>query len=240
MNAVAESAAAADRLVIRQLGVQPYEPVWRAMQQFTETRSENTADELWVLQHPAVFTQGQAGKAEHLLAPGDIPVIQIDRGGQVTYHGPGQLVIYLLINVRRAAVGVRELVSLIEAAIIDTLASFKVTAEARADAPGVYVGDAKIAQLGLRIRHGCSYHGLSLNVSMDLSPFSRINPCGYAGLAVTQLIDLVDEDDESSLMMTVEKLLLQGIIERLQSYSWVDVKRELPDLPGGESQADTY
>lgn len=239
MNAVAESAAA-DRLVIRQLGVQPYEPVWRAMQQFTETRGEDTADELWVLQHPAVFTQGQAGKAEHLLAPGDIPVIQIDRGGQVTYHGPGQLVIYLLINVRRAAVGVRELVSLIEAAIIDTLASFKVTAEARADAPGVYVGDAKIAQLGLRIRHGCSYHGLSLNVAMDLSPFSRINPCGYAGLAVTQLIDLVDEDDESSLMMTVEKLLLQGIIERLQSYSWVDVKRELPDLPGGESQAETY
>lgn len=240
MNAVAESAAAADRLVIRQLGVQPYEPVWRAMQQFTETRGEDTADELWVLQHPAVFTQGQAGKAEHLLAPGDIPVIQIDRGGQVTYHGPGQLVIYLLVNVRRAAVGVRELVSLIEAAIIDTLASFKVTAEARADAPGVYVGDAKIAQLGLRIRHGCSYHGLSLNVAMDLSPFSRINPCGYAGLAVTQLIDLVDEDDESSLMMTVEKLLLQGIIERLQSYSWVDVKRELPDLPGGESQAETY
>jgi lipoyl(octanoyl) transferase len=239
VNAVAESAAA-DRLVIRQLGVQPYEPVWRAMQQFTETRGEDTADELWVLQHPAVFTQGQAGKAEHLLAPGDIPVIQIDRGGQVTYHGPGQLVIYLLINVRRAAVGVRELVSLIEAAIIDTLASFKVTAEARADAPGVYVGDAKIAQLGLRIRHGCSYHGLSLNVAMDLSPFSRINPCGYAGLAVTQLIDLVDEDDESSLMMTVEKLLLQGIIERLQSYSWVDVKRELPDLPGGESQAETY
>lgn len=239
MNAVAESAAA-DRLVIRQLGVQPYEPVWRAMQQFTETRGEDTADELWVLQHPAVFTQGQAGKAEHLLAPGDIPVIQIDRGGQVTYHGPGQLVIYLLVNVRRAAVGVRELVSLIEAAIIDTLASFKVTAEARADAPGVYVGDAKIAQLGLRIRHGCSYHGLSLNVAMDLSPFSRINPCGYAGLAVTQLIDLVDEDDESSLMMTVEKLLLQGIIERLQSYSWVDVKRELPDLPGGESQAETY
>lgn len=238
MSAVATSASSAQRLVIRQLGVQPYEPVWRAMQHFTETRTDDTADELWVLQHPPVFTQGQAGKAEHLLAPGDIPVIQIDRGGQVTYHGPGQLVIYLLINVRRASVGVRELVSLIEAAIIDTLASFKIDAEARADAPGVYVGEAKIAQLGLRIRQGCSYHGLSLNVAMDLSPFSRINPCGYAGLAVTQLIDLVDEDDESSLMMTVEKLLLQGIIERLQSYSWVDVKRELPELPGDQSQAD--
>ena len=238
MNDLAASADAADRLVIRQLGVQPYEPVWRAMQHFTETRTEAIADELWVLQHPSVFTQGQAGKAEHLLAPGDIPVIQIDRGGQVTYHGPGQLVIYLLINVRRASVGVRELVSLIEAAIIDTLASFKIEAAARADAPGVYVGDAKIAQLGLRIRRGCSYHGLSLNVAMDLSPFSRINPCGYAGLAVTQLIDLVAEDDEQSLMMTVEKLLLQGIIERLQSYSWVDVKRELPDIPGQADQQE--
>ncbi|WP_229694687.1 lipoyl(octanoyl) transferase LipB [Pseudohongiella nitratireducens] len=202
------------------------------MQHLTETRSDEIADELWVLQHPPVFTQGQAGKAEHLLAPGDIPVIQIDRGGQVTYHGPGQLVIYLLINVRRASVGVRELVSLIEAAIIDTLASFKIEAAARPDAPGVYVGDAKIAQLGLRIRRGCSYHGLSLNVAMDLSPFSRINPCGYAGLAVTQLIDLVAEDDEQSLMVTVEKLLLQGIIERLQPYSWVDVKHELPESPG--------
>lgn len=238
MNDLAVSADAADRLVIRQLGVQPYEPVWRAMQHFTETRTEATADELWVLQHPSVFTQGQAGKAEHLLAPGDIPVIQIDRGGQVTYHGPGQLVIYLLINVRRASVGVRDLVSLIEAAIIDTLASFKIEAAARADAPGVYVGDAKIAQLGLRIRRGCSYHGLSLNVAMDLSPFSRINPCGYAGLAVTQLIDLVAEDDEQALMMTVEKLLLQGIIERLQSYSWVDVKRELPDIPGQADQQE--
>lgn len=238
MNDLAASADAADRLVIRQLGIQPYEPVWRAMQHFTETRTDATADELWVLQHPSVFTQGQAGKAEHLLAPGDIPVIQIDRGGQVTYHGPGQLVIYLLINVRRASVGVRDLVSLIEAAIIDTLASFKIAAAARADAPGVYVGDAKIAQLGLRIRRGCSYHGLSLNVAMDLSPFSRINPCGYAGLAVTQLIDLVAEDDEQSLMMTVEKLLLQGIIERLQSYSWVDVKRELPDIPGQADQQE--
>ncbi|GFZ81290.1 octanoyltransferase [Pseudohongiella nitratireducens] len=232
MNEVAAPAGTAQRLVIRQLGLQPYEPVWRAMQHLTETRSDEIADELWVLQHPPVFTQGQAGKAEHLLAPGDIPVIQIDRGGQVTYHGPGQLVIYLLINVRRASVGVRELVSLIEAAIIDTLASFKIEAAARPDAPGVYVGDAKIAQLGLRIRRGCSYHGLSLNVAMDLSPFSRINPCGYAGLAVTQLIDLVAEDDEQSLMVTVEKLLLQGIIERLQPYSWVDVKHELPESPG--------
>ena len=178
-------------LGVRELGVQAYEPVWHAMQDFTNQRTADTADELWLVQHPPVFTQGQAGKAEHLLVPGDIPVVQSDRGGQVTYHGPGQLVAYLLLDVRRLGFGVRELVSRIEQSLIDLLASYGVSAEARADAPGVYVNGAKIASLGLRIRRGCSFHGLALNVDMDLQPFQRINPCGYAGLAMTQLADHV-------------------------------------------------
>ena len=178
-------------LGVRELGVQAYEPVWHAMQDFTNQRTADTADELWLVQHPPVFTQGQAGKAEHLLLPGDIPVVQVDRGGQVTYHGPGQLVAYPLVDVRRLGLGVRELVSRIEQSLIDLLASYGVSAEARADAPGVYVDGAKIASLGLRIRRGCSFHGLALNVDMDLQPFQRINPCGYAGLAMTQLTDHV-------------------------------------------------
>ena len=178
-------------LGVRELGVQVYEPVWHAMQDFTNQRTADTADELWLVQHPPVFTQGQAGKAEHLLLPGDIPVVQVDRGGQVTYHGPGQLVAYPLVDVRRLGLGVRELVSRIEQSLIDLLASYGVRAEARADAPGVYVNGAKIASLGLRIRRGCSFHGLALNVDMDLQPFQRINPCGYAGLAMTQLADHV-------------------------------------------------
>ena len=172
-------------LGVRELGVQAYEPVWHAMQDFTNQRTADTADELWLVQHPPVFTQGQAGKAEHLLLPGDIPVVQVDRGGQVTYHGPGQLVAYPLVDVRRLGLGVRELVSRIEQSLIDLLASYGVSAEARADAPGVYVNGAKIASLGLRIRRGCSFHGLALNVDMDLQPFQRINQCGYAGLAMT-------------------------------------------------------
>ena len=178
-------------LGVRELGLQAYEPVWHAMQDFTNQRTADTADELWLVQHPPVFTQGQAGKAEHLLLPGDIPVVQVDRGGQVTYHGPGQLVAYPLVDVRRLGLGVRELVSRIEQSLIDLLASYGVSAEARADAPGVYVNGAKIASLGLRIRRGCSFHGLALNVDMDLQPFQRINPCGYAGLAMTQLTDHV-------------------------------------------------
>lgn len=178
-------------LGVRALGLQAYEPVWHAMQDFTNQRTADTADELWLVQHPPVFTQGQAGKAEHLLLPGDIPVVQVDRGGQVTYHGPGQLVAYPLVDVRRLGLGVRELVSRIEQSLIDLLASYGVSAEARADAPGVYVNGAKIASLGLRIRHGRSFHGLALNVDMDLQPFQRINPCGYAGLAMTQLTDHV-------------------------------------------------
>ncbi|RJG12117.1 lipoyl(octanoyl) transferase LipB [Pseudomonas cavernicola] len=175
----------------RELNQVPYEPTWHAMQHFTDTRGPLTPDEIWLLQHPPVFTQGQAGKAEHVLFPGDIPVVKVDRGGQVTYHGPGQLVGYLLLDVRRLDIGVRELVSRIELSLIDLLASYGVTAIAKADAPGVYVDGAKIASLGLRIRNGRSFHGLALNVDMDLEPFGRINPCGYAGMAMTQLRDLV-------------------------------------------------
>jgi lipoyl(octanoyl) transferase len=214
-------------LVIRQLGMRDYEPIWRAMQAFTAARDEQAADELWVLSHPAVYTQGQAGKAEHLIAPGNIPVIQIDRGGQVTFHGPGQLVIYLLIDVRRAGLGVRDLVSLIERAIIDTLSAVKITAMLKPGAPGVYVGAAKIAALGLRIRRGCSYHGLSLNVAMDLEPFSRINPCGYQGLEVAQVCDYVKSTNPTELMITMEKLLLQQLIIELGEFSWIDVRHEL-------------
>lgn len=213
-------------LIIRRMGLRDYEPVWRAMQTFTSERQDDTPDELWVLAHPPVFTQGQAGKPEHLLAPGDIPVIQIDRGGQVTYHGPGQLVIYLLIDIRRAGLGVRELVSLIEQAIIDTLSSVRINAATRPGAPGVYVADAKIAALGLRIRRGCSYHGLSLNVAMDMEPFARINPCGYQGLAVAQIKDFVSHVDASELMVTMEKLLLQQLLSQLGQYSWIDVRQE--------------
>ncbi|MCQ4321903.1 lipoyl(octanoyl) transferase LipB [Stutzerimonas stutzeri] len=178
-------------LGVRELGLVDYPVAWRAMQRFTNERQPDTVDEIWLLQHPPVFTQGQAGKAEHLLWPGDIPVIQADRGGQVTYHGPGQLVCYLMLDVRRLGFGVRALVSRIEQSLIDLLASYDVQALAKPDAPGVYVAGAKIASLGLRIRNGRSFHGLALNVDMDLEPFGRINPCGYAGMAMTQLADLV-------------------------------------------------
>ncbi|NLY13184.1 MAG: lipoyl(octanoyl) transferase LipB [Gammaproteobacteria bacterium] len=174
-------------VVVRHLGCVAYEPTWQAMQNFTQTRNADSADEIWLLEHPSVFTQGQAGKAEHVLAPGDIPVVQADRGGQVTYHGPGQLVAYILVDVRRAGCGVRDLVTAIENSLIDVLGQYGVAAQAKPDAPGVYVADKKIASLGLRIRRGCSFHGLALNVDMDLQPFQRINPCGYAGLQMTQL-----------------------------------------------------
>ncbi len=178
-------------VVIRELGLCEYLPTWQAMRHFTETRGPEAADEIWLLQHQPVFTQGQAGKAEHLLFPGEIPVVQADRGGQVTYHGPGQLIAYLLIDVRRHALGVRDLVNLIEHSLIALLAEYGVEAHARPDAPGVYVGAAKIASLGLRIRNGKSFHGLAFNVDMDLAPFQRINPCGYVGLAMTQLRDQI-------------------------------------------------
>ncbi|RRQ22355.1 lipoyl(octanoyl) transferase LipB [Thiohalobacter thiocyanaticus] len=182
--------SANDRLIVRDLGLRDYEPVWRAMQAFTANRGPDTPDELWLVQHPPVFTLGQAAKPEHLLAPGDIPVVQIDRGGQVTYHGPGQLVAYLLADIRRRGLGVQALVRKLEQAIIEVLAGYGVHAWADRAAPGVYVEGGKIAALGLRIKHGGSYHGLAFNIDMDLEPFSRINPCGHPGMAVTQLKNL--------------------------------------------------
>ncbi|TCJ12763.1 lipoyl(octanoyl) transferase LipB [Parasulfuritortus cantonensis] len=176
--------------VVRCLGRVEYEPTWRAMQDFTAARTPDTPDEIWLLEHPPVFTLGQAGKREHVLADLGIPIVPIDRGGQVTYHGPGQAVVYLLLDLRRRGYGVKELVSRIEQAVIDLLADMGVMAQRREGAPGVYVGEAKIAALGLRIRNGCSYHGLALNVDMDLAPYSAINPCGYAGMAVTQTRNL--------------------------------------------------
>lgn len=170
---------------VRFLGRLEYEPTWRAMQVFTAQRTADTPDELWLLEHPPVYTQGQAGKPEHLIAATSIPVIPIDRGGQITYHGPGQLVAYVLIDLRRRGYGIRELVTRMEQAVIDLLAVHGIVASRLSGAPGVYVGDAKIAALGLRVKHGCTYHGLALNVDMDLAPFAAINPCGYPGLAVT-------------------------------------------------------
>ncbi|MGV8960774.1 MAG: lipoyl(octanoyl) transferase LipB [Stenotrophomonas sp.] len=175
---------------VRDLGRQPYEPVWRAMQRFTDARTETTPDELWVVEHDPVFTLGQAGKPEHVLAPGDIPVVHVDRGGQVTYHGPGQIMVYPLLELRRLGIGVREYVCRIEQALIDTLDEWNIVAERRDGAPGVYVADAKIAALGIRVRRGCTFHGLAFNVAMDLEPFNRINPCGYPGLRVTSVLDL--------------------------------------------------
>ena len=183
--------AGADRPCrLRRLGRQPYEPVWRAMQRFTDARGEDTPDELWVVEHEPVFTLGQAGRPEHVLAPGDIPVLHVDRGGQVTYHGPGQIVVYPLLDLRRLKIGVRDYVCRIEQAVIDTLLEWNILGARREGAPGVYVGGAKIAALGIRVRHGRSFHGLAFNIDMDLEPFARINPCGYAGLRVTSMLDL--------------------------------------------------
>lgn len=177
-------------LIIRQLGNSEYTKVWHAMKSFTDERDENVSDELWLVEHPPVFTQGQAGKEEHLLMTGDIPVVKVDRGGQVTYHGPGQQVIYFMIDLRRRKMGVRELVTLIENGIVACLKDFNINAYAKADAPGVYVDEKKIASLGLRVRKGCSFHGLAFNVNMDMEPFLRINPCGYAGLEMIQSADI--------------------------------------------------
>ena len=176
-------------LQVKKLGRVEYAPTWEAMQRFTAERTADTPDELWIVEHPPVYTLGQAGKPEHVLQDIGIPIVKIDRGGQVTYHGPGQVVIYLLLDLSRLKIKVRELVTAIEQAIIDYLATLNIPAERRSGAPGVYVGDAKIAALGLKIKNGCSYHGLSLNVDMDLHPFTAINPCGYAGLKVVQTKD---------------------------------------------------
>ena len=204
-------------LRIRKLGLADYQTVWDAMREFTDRRDASTPDEIWLLQHPRVFTQGQAGKAEHVLAPGDIPVIQVDRGGQVTYHGPGQIVGYLLIDLRRRRMGVRELVTGIENSIIAVLRQYGIAAAARPDAPGVYLmkdgqPGAKIAALGLRVRRGCTFHGLSLNIDMDMEPFGRINPCGFSGLKVAQLRDLVAQLPD---IETVEEQLSAALCEHL-------------------------
>ncbi|HCE3329408.1 TPA: lipoyl(octanoyl) transferase LipB [Vibrio parahaemolyticus] len=211
------------QLVVKRLGRQDYEPVWKAMHEFTDQRTEETTDEVWLVEHNPVFTQGQAGKAEHLINTGDIPVVQSDRGGQVTYHGPGQLVAYFLINLRRKKLGVRDLVTTIENLVINTLKAYNIDSAARPDAPGVYVDGKKICSLGLRIRKGCSFHGLALNVNMDLTPFLRINPCGYAGMEMVQ----VSQFNGPSDVETVEKQLIEELVTLLD-YERVEFSTEAP------------
>jgi lipoyl(octanoyl) transferase len=217
--------ACGDQILLRRLGLADYEPVWRAMQAYTDERNESSGDELWLVQHPPVFTQGQAGKAEHVLAPGEIPVIQVDRGGQVTYHGPGQIVAYPLVDLRRKNLGVRDFVHRIEESIIRVLAHYGVTGERISGAPGIYVSGEKIASLGLRVRRGCTFHGLAFNIDMDLEPFRRINPCGYSGLRVTQLSRFAEVT-----LGEVENRLVASLQEQLE-YSEIVLDRR------GESQS---
>ncbi|USD50632.1 lipoyl(octanoyl) transferase LipB [Vibrio sp. SCSIO 43153] len=211
------------QLVVKRLGRQDYEPVWKAMHEFTDQRTDDTPDEVWLVEHNPVFTQGQAGKAEHLINTGDIPVVQSDRGGQVTYHGPGQLVAYFLINLRRKKLGVRDLVTHIENLVINTLKAYNIDSAARPDAPGVYVDGKKICSLGLRIRKGCSFHGLALNVNMDLGPFLRINPCGHEGMEMVQVSQVGGPEDIEAL----EKQLIQELVTLLD-YEQVDFSTEAP------------
>ena len=198
---------------IKRLGRVEYQPTWQAMQEFTATRGKDTPDEIWLLEHPPVFTLGMAGKREHLLADIGIPVVAIDRGGQITYHGPGQVVLYLLLDLKRRSYGIKELVRRMEQAIIDLLAEYRIQAQRQAGAPGVYVAGAKIAALGLRVRNGCTYHGLSLNVALDLTPFQAINPCGYAGMPVTQLTEL----GAKVTPQQAGEALLAGLIDLLEA-----------------------
>jgi lipoyl(octanoyl) transferase len=222
------------KLTARHLGLADYQTAWDAMRVFTDARDDSTPDEIWFLQHPRVFTQGQAGKAEHVLAPGDIPVIQVDRGGQVTYHGPGQIVGYLLIDLRRRKLGIRELVTAIENALVSTLAKHGISAANRADAPGVYLNKgpkagAKIASLGLRVRKGCTFHGLALNVDMDLEPFARINPCGFHGLQVTQMREWLG--DSVPTLAQLETELLNALCAELDyDPAAVNLQTSLPAL----------
>ncbi|PSU24592.1 lipoyl(octanoyl) transferase LipB [Photobacterium aquimaris] len=212
-------------LIIRNLGRCDYQATFDAMHQFTNDRTDMSADEVWLVEHHPVFTQGQAGKIEHLLNTGDIPVVQSDRGGQVTYHGPGQQVAYILINLRRKKLSVRDLVSHIENTVINTLSQFGITSNARPDAPGVYVDNRKICSLGLRIRRGCSFHGLALNINMDLAPFERINPCGYAGMEMTQTA-LLNGPNE---LMEVQPVLIEELT-KLLDYSHVEWMTESNQL----------
>lgn len=198
-------------VIIRQLGFQDYQPCWQAMQNFTNQRKEDTQDEIWLLEHPPVFTQGQNGKPEHILNPGDIPVVPIDRGGQITYHGPGQLVAYVLVDLKRKKLNIRQFVTILEKSIIDVLATYQIEAFSQCKAPGVYVENKKICSIGLRIRRGCSYHGLAFNVNMDLEPFSRINPCGFKELEMTQISALSPVKD----MNEVETKLIHSLMQNL-------------------------
>lgn len=200
-----------DLIVVRSLGLQEYEPLWRDMQQFTETRSSLTPDEIWFTEHPPVFTLGLNASREHLLTSGDIPVIQVDRGGQVTYHGPGQLMIYPLIDLKRAGLGVRDLVTGLEQTVVDLLGDFDIEASSRNDAPGVYVERRKVASVGLRVRRGGSYHGMALNIDVDLEPFSRINPCGFSDLEVTNLIALGVRESRTEIQARVQAHLLRHL-----------------------------
>lgn len=204
---------------IRCLGLVEYQPTWDAMKKFTAARTDETCDEIWLVQHPPTYTQGLAGKPEHLLNPSGIPVIRIDRGGQITYHGPGQIVAYLLLDLRRWKITVRELVRLMERAVIDLLGEHGITATGREDAPGVYVNDAKIASLGLKIKNGCCYHGLALNVDMDLSPFRNINPCGYAGLRVTQACELGITVPINELQAGLAQNLIHGLQQHAANFT---------------------
>jgi lipoyl(octanoyl) transferase len=197
--------------VVRHLGLVDYEATWRSMQKFTDQRDAGSDDEVWFLEHPPVFTLGLNGRREHVLAPGDIPVLHVDRGGQVTYHGPGQLVVYPLLDLRRLGIGARDLVSSLENAVIELCAGFGIHAVARPDARGVYVEGRKLASIGLRIRRGCSYHGLALNAVNDLEPFSRINPCGYQGLQLVRLADLAPVSSVEELMRTFEPIVLRHL-----------------------------
>lgn len=211
MNSSAERVPESDLLVVRRLGPRDYEPLWRGMQRFTETRTAATPDEIWFTQHPPVFTLGLNASRDHLLMPGDIPVLQVDRGGQVTYHGPGQLMIYPLIDLKRAGLGVRDLVTALERTAVGLLAEFGIPATSRKEAPGVYVSGRKVASVGLRVRRGASYHGMALNIDVDLEPFSRINPCGFSDLEVTDLAALGIEEPRSAIEDRSERLLLRHL-----------------------------
>ncbi len=202
-------------LTIRNLGLQPYLSIWEEMKRFTTSRNENTDDELWLLEHPAVYTQGQAGKSEHILNPREIPIIQSDRGGQITYHGPGQLVAYVLVDINRRKMGVRTLVTYLEQTIINVLESYQIKGSIQCGAPGVYVDNKKIASIGLRVKNGCSYHGIALNVAMNLLPFAGINPCGFAKLEMTQIADYVPD----IRMEAVSKLLITNFINQLECHA---------------------
>jgi lipoyl(octanoyl) transferase len=201
----------ADAVIVRSLGLCAYESVWQAMRDFTQQRMDTTLDEIWLLEHPSIFTQGQNGHQQHILDPGAIPVIHVDRGGQITYHGPGQLVVYPLVNIQRKRLNVRDIVSILEKSVIQLLTEYSITATTQCGAPGVYVNTQKICSIGLRIRRGCAFHGLALNVDMDLQPFTRIHPCGFSGLTMTQIADFNQPDDIAGTGQRLLKYLIKNL-----------------------------